>query len=247
MKHLIKLFTLALFAGCSISESALIEEPKQNKNNIYIKHYAYSLVYNEQHKQADWVAYKLNNYQMVSKYKRTNRFIVDTLIHSGTATNSDYAKSGYDRGHLAPAADMTWDKQAMYESFYYSNITPQLPQFNRGIWKKLESKVRHWATQYDSIYVCTGPVFTNTTKHIGVNYVTIPSHFYKSIVIYNDTIKQGIGFVFPHKKCKDNIFNYAVTIDSIEQLINHNLYYTLPNRHEKKIEREFEIDYWKEK
>ena len=233
-----------MIAGCSISKNAIIEEPKYNSEDIYIRHYAYSLLYNQQHKQANWVSYKLNEYQTVSNFKRTNKFIVDTLIPSGTATNSDYAKSGYDRGHLAPAGDMTWNKQAMYESFYYSNITPQLPQFNRGIWKKLESRVRSWATQYDSIYICTGPIFMNETKHIGTNYVTIPTHFYKSILVYNDTVKQGIAFIFPHKKCKDELFNYAVTIDSVEQVIKSDLYYSLPNRYEKKIERNYKISYW---
>jgi hypothetical protein len=110
-----------------------------------ISHTAYLLSYNEEHEQANWVAYMLTSSKLGSGLERSNRFLEDPLVASGTATNADYAKSGYDRGHLAPAADMSWSMQVMQESFYYSNMSPQLPGFNRGIWKKLEEKVRDWA------------------------------------------------------------------------------------------------------
>lgn len=235
---------LVVLTGCMISGSALLQEPRHNGHQIYIRHFAYSLVFNPRHKQADWVAYKLSSYQLQKNFKRTNRFVVDTMVPVGTATNADYYKSGYDKGHLAPASDMTWNKQAMRESFYFSNISPQLPGFNRGIWKKLETKVRHWAMLYDSVYVCTGPVFTDSVKYIGENRIMVPTHFFKTVLVYNDTIKQAIGFIFPHCKGKNDIFGYVVTVDSVERLTDLDIYSALPNLQEDRIESSFDLEYW---
>ena len=181
---------------------------------------------------------------MEKNFKRTDKFIIDPLIETGSATKSDYKGSGYDRGHLAPAADMTWSKIAMNESFYFSNMSPQLPGFNRGIWKMLEEQVRDWTLDYDSLYVTTGPVFKNMNSVIGENKVTIPTHFYKTILIYNDTIKQGIGFLFPHEKIKGEVLDYRVTIDSVEVFTGVDFYSTLPDSTENKLEKTIELNYW---
>ncbi|WP_457615547.1 DNA/RNA non-specific endonuclease [Lutibacter sp.] len=238
-------FTLLfLVIGCNSSQSTLIEQPKINTNETPIKHFAYTVLYNEKAEQAVWVAYQIKSSELEPNFKRTNRFLEDTLVATGTATNEDYKKSGYDKGHLAPAADMTWNKQAMIESFYFSNISPQLPGFNRGIWKKLEVLVRNWTKKYDSLYVVTGPVIKNYEKSIGKNNVTVPSHFYKTILIYNDSIQQGIGFIFPHKKCDDELFNYAVSIDSVEAFTKLDFYHSLPDKKEAEIERSYNLNYW---
>jgi len=235
--------------SCSvIKHNRFIEEPKYNKDDsLYFKHYAYSFLYNEEIEQSDWVSYQLLVSELEANYKRTNNFYEDTLVITGTATNADYKYSGYDKGHLAPAADMTWNKQAMKESFYFSNISPQLPEFNRGIWKKLETKVRKWAEKYYCLYITTGPIFENTDKTIGINEVVIPTHFFKTILIYNDSIMQGIGFLFPHEKCNEEIIDYAVSIDRLEIITGNDFYHLLPNRHEKDIEMQFDLKFWEEK
>ena len=179
--------------------SQAIEFPFIADDEKIISHFAYSLSYNEQHEQASWIAYQLKASEIERNFKRNDKFIEDPLIETQSANKSDYKSSGYDRGHLAPAADMTWNETAMIESFYFSNMSPQLPGFNRGIWKKLEENVRDWAVKYDSIYITTGPVFKQTDSVIGANRVTIPTHFYKSILIYNDSLKQSIGFLLPHE------------------------------------------------
>ena len=237
------LFTILLFVSCSTSHKLIIEEPKHTQIN-YIQHMAYSLVYNEANEQADWVAYELLPYEIENKFKRSNKFLVDTMVVSQSANNNDYLHSGYDRGHLAPAADMSWNKQAMKESFYYSNISPQLAGFNRGIWKDLESQVREWAKKYGSIYIVSGPVFENIKTRIGENEVAVPTHFYKAVVVYNDSIHQGIAFYFPHEKCKGDIFDYALSINELEKITRMNLYYDLPNRIERKIESHVELKFW---
>ena len=236
---------LTFLISCTVSNDGIIEEPRHANNISYTKHFAYSFMYNEIYEQSDWVAYELLESELELNYKRTNKFLEDTLIVTGTANNLDYKYSGYDKGHLAPAADMTWNEQAMMESFYFSNISPQLASFNRGIWKKLEINVRNWAVKYDHIYIATGPICEDSEKTIGENKVFIPTHFYKTVLVFNDTLKQSIGFVFPHEKCNGDIFDYAVSVDSVEIITGEDFYFALPNRYEESIEKQYDLKYWR--
>ena len=154
-----------------------LEIPMMKGDIPIIRHLGYEFQYSEKHEQAFWVAYELTKKETEKAFERTNEFIPDPSVSTGTATVGDYSKSGYDRGHLAPAADMGWSAQAMKESFYFSNMSPQEPGFNRGIWKKLEEQVRTWAKAYDSIYVVTGPVLKDGLVQLGPNGVSIPKYY----------------------------------------------------------------------
>ena len=118
-----------------------------------VKHTYYTLSFSKKDEQAEWVAYLLTRSMLTGQSERGNNFRPDPEVPSGSAQLADYSKSGYDRGHLCPAGDMTFNAQAMSETFYLSNMSPQVPAFNRGIWKSLESLVREWAAKEDSIYV----------------------------------------------------------------------------------------------
>src|SRR5690606_14328696 len=120
---------------------------------------------------------ELTRDKTTSVTKRTDNFRPDPKIASGTATNADYLRSGYDRGHLAPAADMGWSIASMSESFYFSNMSPQMPGFNRGIWSQLEKLMRTWAIEYGNIFLATGPVFSDSLPFIGANKVSIPDYY----------------------------------------------------------------------
>lgn len=262
MKKLLLCFAILLFVACTVSvkksakvsnESVLqmplngpLEEPMLHENDMYYRHSAYSFVYSEVHEQSKWVAYQLKREELEKHTKRTDRFKQDKLVASKTATNSDYRKSGYDRGHLAPAADMVWDDTAMDESFFFSNISPQLPAFNRGIWKRLEEDVRKWAVKYDSIYVVTGPVFKGVIETIGENHVSIPSHFFKALLVYRSGDASAIGFLFPHEKCKGSEFDYVVSVDSVESFTGLDLFYRLPDGVEAKAESTFDLEKWRQ-
>jgi endonuclease G, mitochondrial len=236
---------ILLITGCSVPANIALEEPRHYGGENYIQHYAYSLQYNELHEQANWVAYRLEAAELQSVARRTNKFIEDTLVVTGTATNADYLRSGYDKGHLAPAADMAWDERAMRESFYFSNISPQLPGFNRGVWKELEEQVRAWAKDYKSLYIATGPYFTQNDSAIGENKVTIPSHFYKAILVYNDTIQQAIAFYFPHEKISGSFYDYMLTVDELEKSTGIDFFSSLPNRVERRLESKIDTLFWK--
>jgi endonuclease G, mitochondrial len=214
-----------------------IEMPMLHKNDTVIYHTYYSLKYSEQHEQAIWVAYRLTANQLEKKVERSNKFITDPKIFTESANDNDYYKSGYDRGHLAPSRDMSFDSIAQAESFYYSNMSPQTASFNRGIWSRLESSVRDWAAEFDTIYVITGPILKDGLANIGENKVSVPEHFYKAILVYTSNKQSAIGFVIPNNDIKSNDFyEYAVNIDRIEELTGLDLFPLLPNKLEKQIE-----------
>jgi len=242
---ILMIFVSGIVYSCSTARFAYLAEPEHKVDSTYINHYAYSLCYDEGTEQAKWVAYDIKESDMVANCKRKDCFTPDTMVSSQTAGDRDYKIRGYDRGHLVPAGDMLRNKRVMRESFYYSNISPQLPSFNRGIWKKLEMKIREWVNRYGRLYITCGPVFSNSYNKIGEDSVAVADYFFKTILVDNSKEKFCIGFLFPHIKCKGDIFNYAVTVDSVEIVTGIDMYPKLPNRIEKEIESKYSIALWK--
>ena len=227
-----------------ITTIAKLEIPKINPKEIIITHTGFSLVYDETHKQANWVAYDLTKEETNKIVERTDRFIPDPKVKTGTANDKDYSGSGYDKGHLAPASDMGWSSTTMAESFYYSNICPQYPSFNRGVWKRLEELVRTWAIENDTIYIATGPVLTTGLTTIGANKVSVPKYFYKVILDYSIPNIKGIGFVISNSDSSEPLQNFAVTIDSVEKLTGIDFFPLLPDDQEKMIEGTLCVKCW---
>ena len=238
-----QLFVLILLI-CSNLWSQSIGLPYYTQSDQVIFHTAYSLKYSEQHEQASWVAYTLKSSHTSGTVGRTNDFRIDYKVKTGSASLSDYKGSGYDRGHLAPAADFKWSSTAMSESFFMSNMSPQLPGFNRGIWKKLEGSVRNWADDNGEIHVVTGPILTGSYPSIGSNQVSIPNYYYKVILDYKEPEIKGIGFILPHQKSKSSLQSFAVTIDEVERKTGIDFYYSLPDDVEEQIESTVDIGKW---
>jgi endonuclease G len=224
--------------------SLKLEIPATNPTEIIITHTGYSLLYNETHEQAGWVAYELTKEETTKIVERTNKFMVDPLVKTGTANDNDYAGSGYDKGHLAPAADMGWSSITMAESFYYSNMSPQEPGFNRGVWKRLEELVRTWAIENNSIYIVTGPVLTTGLSTIGANKVSVPKYFYKVILDYTEPSIKGIGFIMTNTSSGEPLQTFAVTIDSVEKFTGIDFFPLLPDDQEQKIESTLCVSCW---
>lgn len=215
--HLIKhLLSLSLLFSSILA--APFEIPATHPGDQIITHTAYTLSYSEPNEQASWVAYQLTAAETHKSFNRSDKFVPDPLVSTGSADDADYRASGYDRGHLAPAADMSWSATSMQESFYYSNMSPQAPSFNRGIWKNLEVQVRSWAIEYDSIYVVTGPVLTKGLPTIGPDHVSVPSLYYKVILRHSPTGYAGIAFLMPNAGSSASIAHFSVPIDSVEAL-----------------------------
>lgn len=209
-----------------------------------IRHTGYTVSYNKDTKLPNWVSYELTRAETKGKEKRSNRFIADPLVKGAIATNADYTRSGYDKGHMAPAADMKWSPVAMNESFYFSNMCPQHPQLNRRGWKKLEDKIRDWAVADSAIIIICGPVIKKQPKTIGKNKVIVPQQFFK--VILSPFVKpmRAIGFLFNNEQSVDPLSAYVVTVDSIERLTNMDFFSLLPDEIENKIEAEANYFQW---
>lgn len=245
-------FILTLFTACpktisntivkqtvpksnTISKNELL--PQINKDDLYVEHYVYDIMYDSQKKNAKWTAYIMTKSMCSGNVERTDNFVKDPVFSCAQASNNDYKGSGYDRGHLVPAGDMTWSEQAMKESFYLTNMSPQLPGFNRGKWKELESMVRNSAEQNGSVFVITGTVFGTKYKTIGKNKVGIPDYFYKIIVDYREPSFKAIAFLMPHKQDILKSLNYTVTIDSIEKITGIDFMYAMDDSLENVLER----------
>ncbi len=221
------------------------ELPKLKRSEEIVCHQSYCLVYSEEHEQAKWVAYVLKLEMINGDAKRSNKFKEDPKIKTKSANDNDYKASGYDRGHLAPAADMSFSEQAMQESFYYSNMSPQDPGFNRGIWKKLESEVRSYVEYLNKIYVVTGPVLVDGLSEIGENGVAVPEEYYKAALFVSDTCVEAIAFIMPNKKISsESVYNYAISVDELEKETGMNFFHNLPFLLERKVEKRLNIGFW---
>jgi len=227
-------------------------------NQKFIKHKAMIISYNEEHEQANWVAHKINKKIINGNISRSNNFRRDPLISTGSSEEADYfLKSklnsgkytydgyGYDRGHLAPSADFKWSFNALSESYFYSNMSPQLPEFNRKGWAQIEGFLRAYVYNNEvDLYVVTGPIFnTNVKKQLrSKNNLSIPDYFFKyAIDMVNE---KAIGFLVPHQKLQEPIEAYMVTIDSIELVTKINFNYQMENELETDLESQLIIKDW---
>ena len=209
-----------------------------------VEHAYYKLAYSEEHEQALWVFYMLNVDMVSGKVGRTDNFREDPLVLTTSATLDDYKGSGYDRGHLCPAASMSYNETSMSESFYMSNMSPQAPSCNRGRWKSLETAVRNWVLTEDTLWVVSGPIFKDNLGTIGADQVTVPGYYYKVIFDPTETPKM-IGFIMPNAKMPNDIEYYAVTIDKVEQETGIDFFPGLPDALENELESSFDFSAWK--
>lgn len=179
------------------------------------------------------------------RVERSDNFRVDPKVKNRSASLDDYRGSGYDRGHLAPAADFTFDEVAMDESFLLSNISPQVPNMNRGVWKKIEGIVRDWAGTYEVIHIVTGPVFEDSnTEKIGPNSITVPDKFYKIAMRYSGDNYEAIAFLVPNTQISAPISSYIAAIDEIEEITGLDFFHTLDDQVEHQAESVFNFDNW---
>ena len=205
----------------------------------------YALGYIEYHEQPAWVIYRMTDTEAKTKAtSRNDNFREDPAIPSGSATLADYRGSGYDRGHLAPAADMAYSVKTMDESFYMSNMSPQRGEFNRGIWKDLEAQVRDFAIVEKDVYIVTGPILPQKKSlTIGASQVTVPERYYK--VVWDRTPPEKmIGFILPNAGSTKSLQEYAVTVDAVEAATGLDFFSELPKEQQADLEGTITINAW---
>tara|TARA_Y100000768_G_C23990477_1_gene692183 strand:+ start:4570 stop:5292 length:723 start_codon:yes stop_codon:yes gene_type:complete len=208
-------------------------------NKEVIDHSYYSLCYNEKHEQSQWTEHKLNKSLISGLQTRTNNFREDPKITSGSAGSRDYRGSGYDRGHLVPAGDMKENYTSMSESFFMSNMSPQKPGFNRGIWRVLEEEIRSWVKNTELI-VLTGPVLRSGLDQI--KGISIPDQFYK--IVYHPQSGRMIGFLLNNEYSRTPLEEFAVSVNEIEQLTGIDFFSNLPLEVQNKLESQRNYREW---
>jgi endonuclease G len=209
-----------------------------------VRHAYFTLSYDEDHEQAEWVAYELTRDRLNEKWaERPNTFRPDPDVRTESATPRDYNGSGYDRGHLCAAADMAFDAAAIDETFLMSNMSPQVPAFNGGVWRELEECARDWARKFKRVYVATGPVLTQTPLGaVGFSKVTVPAAYYK--VLYAPEQHKAIAFVMPNELSAKPVMDYAVSIDEVEKLTGLDFFPSLLKGLNEEIEGSLDKDAW---
>lgn len=186
---------------------SVYKKPKEINENVVVVHSFFILSYNIEKKNPNWVCWEIHTEK---RFRRENfSFKVDPLVMSASPKN--FRRSGYDMGHMCPAADMSFDKDALRESFYTSNISPQSPGLNRVTWKKLESDL-HSEAGLTNIYCICGPVWPEKAT-IGAEKVQVPKGFWK--VAFGGTGETVRAWIFENRECRAERIDLSVLSEKV--------------------------------
>ena len=227
------------FVNTDMGQLEIPSMPKGKQGQV-IQRTGYTLAYDKKTKTPQWVAWELTKEETKGNHERTDKFLPDPNVEGAKVATTDYTGSGYDRGHMAPAGDMKWSKKAMEESFYMSNICPQIHHLNTGDWNELEANTRKWARRYGSVYVTCGPIYNGSrrTQYIGKNRVKVPDAFFKVILIQSPKKTCALGFFFENEAGQRPLNEYLVSIDYLEQTTGIDFFPALPDELENVLEAE---------
>ncbi len=239
-------------AGCTLAttttatpQSDLLDVTlPSNIDNTIITYTGFTVSFNAKHHQPNYVAWELTADKTDGPIPRAKKFTTDTRI-AGCATTDDYRNSGFDRGHMAPAADMRWDRRAMNDCFMLTNISPQRSELNSGSWKKLEEKCRLWAQRDSALIIICGPILNDRlTQTIGDTHITVPDRFFKIIYAPYVNPPRAIAFIMPNHKVPGGMQKAVVTIDQIEAITGFDFFATLDDELENTIESQANFTLW---
>lgn len=209
-----------------------------------IKEYTgFVLSFNKNNRTPNYVAWELLGTEVSTEWPRSDNFWQDNDI-IGCPKHADYTGSGYDRGHMCPAADQKWSEQAMNDCFVMANMCPQLHDLNAGAWEKLEEKERLWAKRDSAVMIIAGPLYIDGDKSIEKSNVRVPDAFFKVLLAPYLDEPRGIAFVYPHMKCPGNMQDYALTIDEVEKMTGFDFFSALPDELEQEVESTYSFTEW---
>lgn len=233
-------------AGAAEADDKLVMQtsPKGTPEQI-LKRTGYVASYNKATLLPNWVAWHLTAERTEGSAKRSGvDFAEDTEVPEPRATDWDYYNSGYDRGHMCPAADNKWSKKAMEESFLFTNMCPQNGNLNRGDWNEMEMACRKWAKKYGDLYIVCGPIlYKGKHKTIGKNMVVVPEAFFKVVLRTGDD-PQAIGFIYKNTSGNRPKDSYVNTVDEVERITGIDFFPSLPDDVEKNVEATADIANW---
>jgi endonuclease G len=212
--------------------------PEANRPLKILKNKGYIVGYDEARQNPAWVAYRLEYEADAGTVKRPHGFKTDRRTIA-RVRHQDYTNTGYDRGHMAPnyAIGRAHGAKAQIETFWMSNIVPQLPELNRGPWKALEQRIANdYLQHYRELWVITGPIFGDQSPRLDSG-VAVPSSFFKILV---DVVEPGnvrvLTFTMPQQVKDDNLRDYLTSVDAIEAKTGLDFFSSLNDQHEKRLE-----------
>lgn len=207
----------------------------------------YTTSYNSNTKCPNWVAWHLTETHTDGPWSRKGiPYMIDEEVEGPRQELEDWDNHGLplDHGHMCPAGDNKWSKQAMEASFLLTNFCPQNRDLNQGDWEKLESRCRGWARHYGEVYIASGPIFYSSKyKTIGDNKVGIPDAFFK-VVLRMGKRPAALGFIYLNQGGHKDMSQYVVTVDEVEAKTGIDFFYNLPDDVENVIEAEADIKKW---
>lgn len=258
------------------------EIPHLNDQNVYADHYVtmdgvqilnYALEWDNTKRHANWVAFTFDTTTSADNVKRTDAWSVDPKLPAEMQVQeSDHKNDGFDKGHLCASEDRVYLKEANEQTFYYSNISPQLNDFNGGFWGKLEARVQTWGRStttgtYDKVYVTKGGTlnkllknFKGTTVNGGtpttdangftIHGLACPEYYYMAVLSQKDDVFHAIAFLVPHKEgmtrnpSSDELKEYVVSVDKLEEETGIDFFCNLPDVLENEVEAAYNLNDW---
>ncbi len=215
---------------------------------VILDHTYFQISYNEKHKLANWVTYGLYARNLKNSVgHRKDRFITDPLLIQKQIPYLDskaYAKSGYDRGHMAPSGDFKWDQDVNDSTFVMSNMAPQKPNLNRKAWRYLEDRVRGWACHEGELSIVVGPIIEDNLSKLPSG-VSVPRRFYKA-VLDETPPRKAVAFIYSQGDAQDVYKERAITVRDLEKVIGYDLFLELDPKERERIESSFDLDAWVE-
>lgn len=205
----------------------------------------YTVSYNKDYKIPNWVAWHLTAEHTTGPYRRpSGAWHEDTDVPTPRATLADYREVGWSRGHMCPAGDNKWDKEAMYESFLFTNCCPQDANLNSGDWNQIEMSCRRWAEKYGDIFIVCGPILYNKEHEtIGPNKVVVPEAFFKVVLCLNGNPK-GIGFIRKNTNTSKRNDLYVNTISEVERITGITFFPNLSKDIAESVKNKADLSEW---
>lgn len=205
----------------------------------------YTVSYNSHWKQPNWVSYELLRDELQGNATRNDRFTPDYDVVGTMIDTRDYTHSGYDRGHMAPAADMKWNETAMEESFLLSKyLSANSLNKPRPAGKNWKNKIREWVQRDSALLITCGPFVSTPRKTIGRHEIVVPARFFKVVAVPYSGTPRGIAFIFDNEAEQPSLKELAITIDSVERVTGIDFFHNLPDSIEQKIESDLSLEIW---
>ncbi len=242
------LATAFALASCDfvISTPEGLEIPAAGPSDKVVVYQGYTSAYNTSTLIPNWVAYELTEEETHGEVDREDKmFSMDSNFSGRQARREDYSKSGWTKGHMAPAKDMAWSDDAMDETFFFMNVCPQDETLNAKDWNYLEKQVRKWAREYGKVWVVSGPIIgSNKYGTIGEDNVVVPDAFFKAVMVSQGALYSAIAFVMGNDSQRYYLANCAMTVNELEKLTGMDFYPALPDTIEELVEDAYDLSMW---